>query len=90
MLGVVPVTTAAADRAQAPESALMSDNVELLTTLPNPGVIGARFRDGLMYATTSTGLTIYDVSDPRAPEEVGRLPLPHFEKRTSTSAATSC
>ncbi|HEX2196184.1 MAG TPA: hypothetical protein VHJ76_04585, partial [Actinomycetota bacterium] len=79
MLGVVPATTAAADRSQAPESALMSDNVELLTTLPNPGVIGARFRDGLMYATTATGLTVYDVSDPRAPQEVGRLPLPHFE-----------
>ena len=76
---LVPAATAAPERAQAPESALMSDNVELLTTLPNPGVIGARFRDGLMYATTSSGLTIYDVSDPRAPEEVGRLALPHFE-----------
>lgn len=79
MLGAVPVATAGPGRAQAPESALMSDNVELLTTLPNPGIIGARFRDGLMYATASTGLTIYDVSDPRAPKEVGRLPLPHFE-----------
>lgn len=79
VLGAVPAATAAPERAQAPAGTLMSENVELLTTLPNPGVIGARFRDGLMYATTSTGLTIYDVSDPRVPAEVGRLPLPHFE-----------
>ena len=80
LLSAVPVTTSAAPRrAQAPASALASENVELLTTLPNPGVIGARFRDGLMYATTAAGLTIYDVADPRAPEEVGRLPIPHFE-----------
>ncbi|HEX2296387.1 MAG TPA: hypothetical protein VHN37_13905, partial [Actinomycetota bacterium] len=80
-LAVLPAAPAAtaSGRAQAPETPLMSANVELLTALPNPGVIGARFRGDLMYVTASTGLTIYDVSDPRAPQEVGRLPLPHFE-----------
>ena len=58
----------------------MSDNVTLLTTLPNPGVIGARFQGDFMYVTTATGLTVYDIAaDPATPTEVGRLPLPHFE-----------
>jgi hypothetical protein len=58
---------------------LMSSNIELVTALPEPGVIGARFKGDHMYVTSVTGLSIYDVSDPAAPTEVGRLPLPHFE-----------
>jgi hypothetical protein len=46
LLGAVPVSTAAAVRPQAPESALMSDNIELLTTLPNPRVIGTSRASG--------------------------------------------
>jgi hypothetical protein len=58
----------------------MSNNVELVTTLPNPGVIGARFRGDYMYVTSVSGLTVYDVAtDPANPTEAGRLPLPHFE-----------
>ena len=41
-------------------------NVEPLATLPVPHPIGARFRDGLMYVTTTEGLTVYDVTDPGA------------------------
>ncbi len=71
--------TATADPGD-PTGLIASDNVELLTTLPNPGMVGARFRDGLMYTTALTGVTIYDVAtDPAAPVEVGRLPLPHFQ-----------
>lgn len=63
-----------------PTGLIASDNVELLTTLPNPGVIGARFRDGLMYTTGVAGVVIYDVgTDPANPALVGQLPLPHFE-----------
>jgi hypothetical protein len=58
---------------------LMSSNIQLVTALPNPGVIGARFKGNVMYVTTVSGLTTYDVSDPKAPVELGRLPLPHFE-----------
>ena len=32
-----------------------------------------------MYLTTTTGLQTYNISDPRAPERLGTLPLPHFE-----------
>ncbi len=58
---------------------LMSNNVEPLATLPIPHPIGARFRDGLMYVTTTEGLTIYDITNPELPVPVGALPLPHFE-----------
>ena len=35
---------------------LVSNNVEPLATLPIPHPIGARFRDGFMYVTTTEGL----------------------------------
>ena len=62
-----------------PTGAIASPNVEVVGQLPNPGAIGARFRDELMYVTTSSGLTVYDIANPVAPVEVGRLALPHFE-----------
>ena len=61
---------------------LRSDNVELLTKLPEAaGAIGARFSpDGKhMYVTAAKGLHVYDVSDPADPQRTGFLPLPHFE-----------
>lgn len=64
---------------EVPAPVLKSDNISLLTTLPNPGVIGARFKGDYMYVTTLSGLTIYDIQDPAAPVEVGRLTLPHFQ-----------
>jgi hypothetical protein len=75
----IPATTSVAQVPNDPTGLLSSENITLLTSLPNPGIIGARFRDGLMYATSLTGLTVYDVTDPAAPAEVSRLPLPHFE-----------
>jgi hypothetical protein len=57
----------------------VSSNVTPLATLPVPHPIGARFRDGFMYVTTTEGLTVYDVSKPELPVPVGALPLPHFE-----------
>ena len=64
---------------EVPEEPLVSGNVELVTTIPNAGVIGARFRKGVMYVTSVSGLTTYDVSDPANPTVLGTLPLPHFE-----------
>ena len=61
------------------EKPLVSSNVDPLLTIPVPHPIGARFRDGLMYVTTTEGLNIYDVSDPKMPVPVGALTLPHFE-----------
>jgi hypothetical protein len=80
----VAVILPSAARAQVPSSdptgLIASDNVELVTSIPAPGVIGARFRDDYMYVTSvASGLIVYDVSDPASPAEVGRLALPHFE-----------
>ena len=63
----------------AAKKPLVSNNVEPLVTLPVPHPIGARFRDGLMYVTTTEGLTVYDITDPALPVPVGALALPHFE-----------
>jgi hypothetical protein len=58
---------------------LKSRNVRPLLTLPVPHPIGARFRDNWMFVTTTEGLTVYDISNPRRPVPAGALPLPHFE-----------
>jgi hypothetical protein len=62
-----------------PTGLIASDNVRILGSLPAPNAISARFRDDVMYLSTLQGLITYDVSDPRAPRELGRLPLPHFQ-----------
>ncbi len=72
LAGAVPAA------AQAP-AAKKSENVSFLRTVPEPGVISARFRDGLMYVSAESGLTIYDVRAPEAPRQIGRLALPNFE-----------
>ena len=76
LLVLSPLHAAGADEA---EDLIRSGNIELLTTLPGPGAIGARFRDDVMYTTSVAGLTTYDVSDPRDPVRLGVLALPHFE-----------
>ncbi len=74
-----PSTSLAQGGITDPTGLLASENVSLQTSLPNPGVIGARFRDNMMFVTSVSGLTVYDITDPAAPVEIGRLPLPHFE-----------
>ena len=72
------VLAAAPAHAQAPP-ADVSDNVEHVGFVPEPGVISARFKGEHMYVSGVDGLSVYDISDPAAPEQVGALPLPHFE-----------
>jgi hypothetical protein len=81
--GIVSVAAVAALQG-APASAeptglLASDNVSLLTTIPFPGVIGARLRGDVMYVTGTAGLRTFDISNPVSPQALGTLPLPHFE-----------
>lgn len=76
---VAPPGGAAVPTVKDPTGLLASENIELLTSLPLPGVIGARFRDNVMYVTSVSGLTTFDISDPKAPALLGELPLPHFE-----------
>ncbi|MGH2751933.1 MAG: LVIVD repeat-containing protein [Actinomycetota bacterium] len=80
LLAVWPGSPVAAQvSVEDPTGLLASDNVSFETTLPNPGVIGAHFKGDVMFVTTLTGLTTYDVSNPAAPQEIGRLALPHFQ-----------
>ncbi|HEX8082697.1 MAG TPA: hypothetical protein VF529_00305 [Solirubrobacteraceae bacterium] len=76
---LVAVLLAAVPAGAQEPPAKKSDTVSYITTLPEPGVISARFRDGFMYVSAESGLAIYDVSAPDEPREVGRLPLPNFE-----------
>ncbi|MGH2687062.1 MAG: LVIVD repeat-containing protein, partial [Actinomycetota bacterium] len=75
----LPPGISSADPIADPTGLLASENVTVHTVLPEQTAIGARFRGTLMYLTTLTGLSIYDVSVPANPVEVGTLPLPHFE-----------
>ncbi|MGH9084150.1 MAG: hypothetical protein ACRDYW_01740, partial [Acidimicrobiales bacterium] len=77
--GLVPGSEGTGLGVTDPTGVIASSNVEVVGQLPNPGAIGARFRDDLMYVTTSSGLTVYDIANPATPVEVGRLSLPHFE-----------
>ena len=66
--------------ARAASAPLHSDNVSLLTTLPEAvGAASARFSGHYMYVSTWKGLLIYDIAKPEAPQRVSFLPLPHFE-----------
>ena len=74
----LPAATADVSAPTMPGTA-KSDNVTHLSTIPEPGVIGARFRGGIMYVTSTAGLSIWDVKKAKTPTLLGRLPLPHFE-----------
>ena len=82
-LSAIPAT-AVTDMVPAPVSSdptgiIASDNMKVLGTIPEPAVISARFRGNVMYVSSLTGLTTYDISDPAAPQRLGRLALPHFQ-----------
>ena len=55
---LVGAPAGAARAVSDPTGLLASDNVSLLTSIPNPGAIGARFRDGIMYVTPSPRLAV--------------------------------
>ncbi len=63
--------------------AAKSGNVAYVTTLDEPNTVSARFQQRgdttLMFLSTLRGLSIYDVTDPDAPEKLGSLDDPHFE-----------
>lgn len=87
---VLPGAPVAADAALVPPvpgAAITTDNVTFHGTIPldSPGVGGeVVVRDDLdgrtfFYVTGAYGLSIYDVSDPLAPELAGHLPFPHSQ-----------
>jgi hypothetical protein len=56
-----------------------SSNVAVVGNIPGSWA-GLNFKGSYMYATSwATGLSVFDISDPAAPELVGGLPIAHFE-----------
>ena len=56
-----------------------SPGVSLVGSIPERGVISARAVGQHLYVSALSGVSIYDVSDPRAPVRVGRLELPNAQ-----------
>ncbi|MGH2775593.1 MAG: LVIVD repeat-containing protein [Actinomycetota bacterium] len=80
-LGAVP-GTAGGQVANPVDQVFASDNVTVVDRLAEgAGAISMQFDSGkpLMYLSTVKGLQIYDVDDPRNPQLLSALPLPHFQ-----------
>ena len=56
-----------------------SRGVSLVGSIPERGVISAKAVGQHLYVSALSGVSIYDVSDPRAPVRVGRLELPNAQ-----------
>jgi hypothetical protein len=56
-----------------------SPGVTPVATLPEPGVVSARAKGNFLYVSTISGVSIYDITDPRAPNRVGRVDLPNAQ-----------
>lgn len=56
-----------------------SRGVSLVRSIPERGVVSARAVDGLLYVSSLSGVSIFDIADPRAPVRVGRLELPNAQ-----------
>jgi hypothetical protein len=64
----------------APADALeTSAGVSYLRTVPERGIVSARAVGNLLYVSALSGVSIYDVSDPRNPVRIGRLELPNAQ-----------
>ena len=73
---LVAALVAAGPAAAAPEA---SRGVALRTSIPERGVVSARAIGHHLYVSSLTGVSIFDISDARAPARVGRLDLPNAQ-----------
>jgi hypothetical protein len=75
------VAVALAVAALLPRAALAetSPGVNVVASIPEPGVISARAVGRHLYVSALSGVSIYDIGDPRAPVRVGRLELPNAQ-----------
>jgi LVIVD repeat len=60
----------------APEA---SRGVRLAASIPERGVVSARAVGNHLYVSSLSGVTVFDISNPRAPARVGRLDLPNAQ-----------
>jgi len=61
------------------EAATTSPGVTPLGTLPERGLASAKAVGGLLYTSGTSGVSIYDIADPRRPVRIGRLDLPNVQ-----------
>jgi hypothetical protein len=76
VLAAVAAALIAPGAAAASES---SRGVRLQAHIPERGVISARAVGRHLYVSSLTGVTIFDITTPRAPVRVGRLDLPNAQ-----------
>ncbi len=69
-----------------PTPVVASDNVELLTTIPGSAAISGEFSPSAPYFYTSglDSISVFDISDPKAPKLTGKLPNLTFENESMT------
>jgi LVIVD repeat-containing protein len=70
------VAISAAPAAAAPQ---MSRGIQVAGSIPERGVVSARPVGNLLYVSSLTGVSIFDISSPRAPVRIGRLDLPNAQ-----------
>ncbi len=59
--------------------AATSAGLDVTATIPEPGIVSARARGNLLYTSGTSGVSIYDISNPRRPARIGRLELPNVQ-----------
>ncbi len=62
-----------------PAAAQASAGITTTTTIPEPGIVSARAQGNLLYTSGTSGISIYDISNARAPVRIGRLDLPNVQ-----------
>ncbi|MDQ1687505.1 MAG: hypothetical protein QOK42_480 [Frankiaceae bacterium] len=67
--------------------------VELVTTVTAPGAVSGHIvmegsHPRWFYLSSALGLIVYDISDPAAPREVGRLPQPTYQNEDLDGSGT--
>lgn len=65
--------------ASSAAAATSSPGVRPLSTIPERGLVSAKAVDGLLYTSSVSGVSIYDIADPRSPQRIGRLELPNVQ-----------
>jgi hypothetical protein len=77
LLTLLAITAAAA--LPAPALAQTSPGISVVGSIPERGVVSARPVGNLLYVSSISGVTIFDITNPRAPVKVGRLELPNVQ-----------
>jgi len=76
---VVAVVAALAALPASAAAVETSPGVSVATSIPERGVVSARAVGRHLYVSSLSGVSIFDIGDPRAPVRVGRLDLPNAQ-----------